>query len=71
MELPDLVTSAIVAFVPVGGRKTIEWVPVAGRWVWRATGAQLVFRHTASSPPAGTLALPGHAAGRIPRPRPR
>ncbi|GAA5517977.1 hypothetical protein Lsed01_00394 [Demequina sediminis] len=49
--------------MPVGGRKVIEWLPVAGRWVWRATGGQLVFRHHVVKPrPAGTLALPGDAA---------
>ncbi|BDZ61094.1 hypothetical protein GCM10025873_08850 [Demequina sediminis] len=60
---PIWLTAAIVAFVPVGGRKVIEWLPVAGRWVWRATGGQLVFRHHVVKPrPAGTLALPGDAA---------
>ncbi len=60
---PIWATAVIVAFVPIGGRKVIEWVPVTGRWVWRATGGQLVFRHHVVKPrPAGTLALPGDAA---------
>ncbi len=60
---PIWVSAAVLAFVPVGGRKLIEWVPVGGRWVWRATGGQLIFRHHVIKPrPAGTLALPGDAA---------
>ena len=60
---PIWASAVILAFVPVGARKLIEWVPIAGRWLWRATGGQLIFRHHVVKPrPAGTLALPGDAA---------
>ena len=46
-----------------GGRKLIEWLPVVGRWVWRSSGGQLLYRRRIVKPrPAGTLALPGDAA---------
>ena len=52
-----------LAFVGVGGRKLIEWAPVAVRWLWRSTGGQLIYRRRIVKPrPAGTLALPGDAA---------
>lgn len=52
-----------LAFVGVGGRKLIEWAPVAVRWLWRSTGGQLNYRRRIVKPrPAGTLALPGDAA---------
>ncbi|MGC5222609.1 SCO6880 family protein [Micromonospora sp. DT81.3] len=60
---PIWVTSVALAFVPVGGRKLIEWVPISIRWVWRSVGGQLRFRADLVKPrPAGTLALPGDAA---------
>ena len=47
-------------WVPAGGRKLIEWVPVGFRWVWRVTIGQLMYRRRVVNPrPAGTLALPG------------
>src|SRR4051812_45840191 len=56
-------TAALVAAVPIGGRKIIEWVPVVGRWFMRATAGQLTYRRRVLRPrPAGTLALPGDAA---------
>ena len=60
---PIWITSVVIAFVPVGGRKLIEWIPIAVRWVWRSIGGQLRFRADVARPrPAGTLALPGDAA---------
>lgn len=56
-------TSALLAVIPAGGRKVIEWVPVVARWISRAYLGQLLFRRSIVRPrPAGTLALPGDAA---------
>ena len=60
---PIWASSLALSFVPLGGRKIIEWVPIAIRWVWRSVGGQLRFRADVVRPrPAGTLALPGDAA---------
>ena len=56
-------TAALLAVVPAGGRKVIEWVPILTRWTIRVYGGQLLFRTRIIKPrPAGTLALPGDAA---------
>ena len=61
--VPVLLLCAALAFLGVGGRKLIEWLPVVSRWLWRSTGGQLLFRrHIVKTRPAGTLALPGDAA---------
>ena len=61
--VPVLLLCAALAFLGVGGRKLIEWLPVVSRWLWRSTGGQLLFRrHIVKPRPAGTLALPGDAA---------
>ncbi|HET6867712.1 MAG TPA: SCO6880 family protein [Solirubrobacteraceae bacterium] len=61
--VPILLLCAALAFVAVGGRKLIEWLPIVTRWLWRSTGGQLLFRRRIVKPrPAGTLALPGDAA---------
>ena len=58
-----LLLCAALAWVGVGGRKLVEWLPVVARWVWRSTGGQLLFRRRIVRPrPVGTLALPGDAA---------
>lgn len=55
--------SALLAMVPVGGRKVIEWVPILTRWTARTYLGQLLFRRRIIRPrPAGTLALPGDSA---------
>lgn len=60
---PAWASCALLAAVPVGGRKLIEWVPVVARWVSRTYLGQLVYRRRIVKPrPAGTLALPGDAA---------
>ena len=60
---PLLLLCAAAAFIGVGGRKIVEWLPVAAHWLWRTTGGQLLFRRRIVKPrPAGTLALPGDAA---------
>ena len=60
---PVWATSALIASVPVGGRKVVEWIPIVSRWVWRSSSGQLQFRRRILRPrPIGTLALPGDAA---------
>ncbi|HRP99727.1 MAG TPA: hypothetical protein PK781_04615 [Terrimesophilobacter sp.] len=52
----------LLAVVPVGGRKLVDWLPIVSRWVWRSTAGQLIFRRRVIKPrPVGTLALPGDA----------
>ncbi|KRA30981.1 MULTISPECIES: SCO6880 family protein [unclassified Nocardioides] len=63
MTFPLIGVLLALAFLGVGGRKLIEWAPIAGRWFWRSTGGQLSYRRRIVRPrPAGTLALPGDAA---------
>src|SRR4051794_21664918 len=63
LALPVIGLCAALAFASVGGRRLIEWGPIAVRWLWRAAGGQLVYRRRIVRPrPAGTLALPGDAA---------
>src|SRR4051794_15433789 len=60
---PVLLLCGALAWVGVAGRKLVEWLPIAARWVWRSTGGQLLYRRRIVKPrPAGTLALPGDAA---------
>ncbi len=54
---------ALLAVIPAGGRKLIEWAPILARWVGRTYLGQLIHRRRIIKPrPAGTLALPGDAA---------
>jgi len=56
-------TCALLAVIPAGGRKVIEWVPILARWAARTYLGQLIYRRRVIKPrPAGTLALPGDAA---------
>lgn len=51
------------AWLTVGGRRAVEWVPVYGHWVTRRALGQNVYGVRVLKPrPAGTLALPGDAA---------
>src|SRR3954449_3925191 len=60
---PILLLCTALAFIGIGGRKLIEWLPSATRWLWRSAGGQLLFRrHIVKPRPAGTLSLPGDAA---------
>ncbi len=60
---PILIVCTALAWVGVGGRKLVEWLPILLRWVWRSSGGQLVYRRRVLKPrPAGVLALPGDAA---------
>ncbi len=55
--------AALLAVIPAGGRKVIEWAPILTRWTLRVHAGQLLFRARIIKPrPAGTLALPGDAA---------
>jgi hypothetical protein len=56
-------TAALLAAIPAGGRKLIEWAPILARWVGRTYLGQLIHhRRIIRARPAGTLALPGDAA---------
>ena len=60
---PVWATAALLAVIPAGGRKVIEWVPIVARWIARTYLGQLIYRRRVIKPrPAGTLALPGDAA---------
>jgi hypothetical protein len=60
---PVWVLSAVLTWMPIAGRPIVEWLPVAGWWLWRTTGGQLAYRRRIVTPrPAGTLALPGDMA---------
>jgi hypothetical protein len=53
----------LLAVIPAGGRKVIEWVPILTVWITRTYLGQLLYRRRVIKPrPAGTLALPGDAA---------
>lgn len=52
-----------IAWVPIGGRKIIEWVPITLRWMLRTRAKQTTYRRRVVKPrPTGTLALPGDLA---------
>ena len=60
---PFWVAAAAATWVPVAGRKAIEWLPIAGHWFLRSGAKQTYYRKRLTVPrPAGTLALPGDAA---------
>ncbi|AZT94735.1 MAG: SCO6880 family protein [Brevibacterium aurantiacum] len=60
---PVWALSAVLTWMPIAGRPAVEWIPVAGWWLWRTTGGQLLYRRRIVAPrPAGTLALPGDMA---------
>jgi hypothetical protein len=53
----------VAAWLPVGGRPLVQWLPVALAWGWRLVARQTGFRRRVLRPrPDGTLALPGDAA---------
>jgi hypothetical protein len=63
IAVPVIALCVTFALVSIGGRKLIEWTPIATRWLWRSAGGQLIYRRRIVKPrPAGTLALPGDAA---------
>src|SRR3954451_22682513 len=63
MTFPVIAVFVALGWIGVGGRKLVEWAPIGLCWLWRMTGAQLLYRRRIVKPrPAGTLALPGDAA---------
>src|SRR5690625_6313203 len=62
---PIWLLAAVLTWVPAGGRKLIQWVPVGFRWVWQISIGQLLYRRrVVKPPPAGQLAPPGDAPAR-------
>lgn len=60
---PLIAVLVAAAFVPVGGRTAVEWLPIGGHWALRRVLGQDVYGIRPSRPrPAGTLAFPGDAA---------
>lgn len=60
---PAWASLVAIAWVPIGGRKVIEWAPIITRWLLRAKAKQTTYRRKIAKPrPAGTLALPGDLA---------
>ncbi|MFV0257478.1 MAG: SCO6880 family protein [Acidimicrobiales bacterium] len=60
---PVWTTALAVTWLPINGRKAVEWLPIAAQWAWRITVRQAIYRRRVVKPrPAGTLALPGDAA---------
>ncbi|MDR1189954.1 MAG: PrgI family protein [Bifidobacteriaceae bacterium] len=60
---PIWVAALALVWLPAGGRRLVEWGPVAVDWTRRTLGGQTMFKKNPDKPrPAGTLALPGAAA---------
>jgi len=60
---PIWLTGTVLALVPVGGRKLVDWLPITGIWWLRSWKGQTVFlRRIFRRRPAKNLALPGDAA---------
>ena len=60
---PVWVTAVVIAGLPIGGRKIVEWVPIVSRWTGRSVHEQLTYRRRIIRPrPIGTLSLPGDSA---------
>ncbi len=52
-----------LTWIPVAGRPLVEWLPVGFWWMWKLSGAQMLYRRRIVTPrPDGTLALPGDMA---------
>lgn len=63
LAIPICACCAALVWMPIGGRKLIEWLPLSAHWALRSACGQTVYRSPVASPrPAGTLALPGDAA---------
>ncbi|WP_448233151.1 SCO6880 family protein [Microbacterium lacticum] len=60
---PAWASLVAIAWLPVGGRRVIEWAPIIIRWLARTRAGQTEYRRRLIRPrPAGTLALPGDLA---------
>ncbi|WP_116953339.1 SCO6880 family protein [Jiangella endophytica] len=63
LSSPFLISLGLLTWVPLGGRKLVEWLPLTGHWLLRTVVRQLGYRRRIVKPrPAGTLALPGDGA---------
>src|SRR5918996_611080 len=63
---PGWASALAVAYVPVHGRKVVDWLPVVGHWWWRKLTGQHRFRARPLKPrPAGTLAARAGGWGRV------
>jgi hypothetical protein len=62
LAVPVCGLCAMLVWLPIGGRKAIEWVPLVGHWAARCAAGQTEYRLRSKPRPAGTLALPGDAA---------
>src|SRR3954451_17483547 len=40
---PVLLLCGALAWVGVAGRKLVEWLPIAARWLWRSAGRHRLF----------------------------
>lgn len=64
VSAPAWGTGLAAAFVPVGGRKAVDWTPTVAHWLLRRAAGQTRYRRRIERPErAGTLALPGESAG--------
>lgn len=60
---PVWMIALLVTWVPISGRKAIEWLPVSLHWAWRVLTRQTAYRRRVTVPRLiGTLGLPGDAA---------
>lgn len=60
---PAWATVIALTWMPIAGRRAVEWIPVASHWGARTARKQTTYRKRITKPrPAGTLALPGDAA---------
>jgi hypothetical protein len=60
---PLWVGAPLVAWLPIGGRPVIGWLPTVAVWAWRRAIGQTIYRRQVLRlRPEGTLALPGDAA---------
>lgn len=63
IAVPVIGGCTTIAFLKVGGRPVVTWLPIGAVWLQRSATGQLDYRRNLSRPrPAGTLALPGDAA---------
>ena len=60
---PAWASVVTLTWVPIAGRRAVEWIPVTSHWAARTARKQTSYRKRITKPrPAGTLALPGDAA---------
>ncbi|MTV25156.1 PrgI family protein [Nitriliruptoraceae bacterium ZYF776] len=60
---PIWALATAVTWLPIAGRKAVEWIPIALHWTWRSVMRQTIYRRRIVAPrPVGTLGLPGDVA---------